>query len=60
LEEEFSGESMAVKVSTQDLTLQISGEIVTVKNVPVQVMINSDFTITTKIVCDEVLRNYDN
>jgi len=49
-----SGESVAVKVSAQDHTIQIGGEIVTVNNVPVQVKINSDFTITTKIVYDEV------
>ena len=45
---------MAVKVSAQAHTLQIGGETVTVKNVPVQVVINSDFIITTKIVYDEV------
>jgi len=49
-----SWESVAVKVSAQDHTLQISGETVTAKNVPVQVVINSDFIITTKIVYDEV------
>jgi len=49
----ITGESVAVKVSAQDHTLQIGDETVTVNNVPVHVMINSDFTITTKIVYDE-------